>query len=83
MADAVPFTSPEDRDFFAAIGRLVISWAELESGLEAMIDIVHEHMGGKEIDSERPRALNRKLSYLRKFVRAASKTDEVVNSSPA
>jgi hypothetical protein len=59
------FKSPEDDAFFAAIGRLTISWAHIESGLDAAITVVHSVLGGDKIEPELPRMLQRKLKYLR------------------
>jgi hypothetical protein len=68
---------PDQRDvmFYAAIGRLAVAWAHLETGLDMMIEIVHRGLGGANMDPERPRALQRKLRYLRKFMRATAMTD--------
>jgi hypothetical protein len=63
------FTSPEDEAFFSAIGRLVISWAHLEAGLQATIEIMHFSLGGAQHEQTLPRALNKKLAYLRRSVK--------------
>ena len=66
------FTSKKDEEFFAAIGRLTISWAQIELGLDCAIDIIHRFLGGKQIDPEAPRtSLYRKLNYIRKWVKTA------------
>lgn len=62
MAD---YTSREDENFFGAIGRLTISWAHLEFGLDCIVEIIHHGFGGKMIEPEIPRALQRKITYLR------------------
>lgn len=59
------YTSAQDEHFFGAIGRLTISWAHLELGLDCMVDISHNAFGGNKIDPEMPRALKRKITYLR------------------
>ena len=59
------YTSREDEDFFGAIGRLTISWAHLEFGLDCMVEIYHHGLDGKAVEPEIPRALKRKLQYLR------------------
>ena len=46
------YTSPTDEAFFGAIGRLTISWAHLEFGLDCMVEIVHHHFGGEEVEAE-------------------------------
>jgi len=62
------FTSREDEQFFAAIGRLTISWAEIELGLDCAVDIIHRFLGGDKIDAEAPRtSLYRKMKYIRKW----------------
>jgi hypothetical protein len=64
------YTSKEDEEFFGAIGRLTISWAQIEFGLDCAIDIVHQFLGGQSIDSTAPRtSLYRKIEYLRKWGR--------------
>jgi hypothetical protein len=66
------FTSKEDQEFFAAIGRLTISWAQIELGLDCAIDIIHRFLGGKQIDPEAPRtSLSRKLNYIRKWAKTS------------
>jgi hypothetical protein len=67
MAD---YTSPEDQAFFAAIGRLAISWAEIELGLDCAIDIIHPVLGGQKITAAAPRtALSRKIEYIRTWAK--------------
>jgi hypothetical protein len=64
------FTSKEDEEFFAAIGRLTISWAQIELGLDCAIDIIHRFLGGQEIDPETPRtSLYRKMKYIRRWAK--------------
>jgi hypothetical protein len=60
--------SKEDDDFFGALGRLTISWARIEFGLDCAIDVVHQFLGGKNITSTAPKiSLYRKIEYLRKW----------------
>jgi hypothetical protein len=64
MAD---FTTPEDEAFFAAIGRLSISWAHLEFGIDVTISIARLLRPPTPIV---PRTgLSRKLAYLRRWLR--------------
>lgn len=58
--------APDERDFFAAVGLYTILWAQLEAGLDFIATIVHQPLGGDQIEPELPRALQRKLDYLRK-----------------
>jgi hypothetical protein len=61
-------TSPAAEEFFAAIGRLTISWAHIEAGLDCGIEVAHKILGGNRIEAEFPRtSLHRKLRYLRKW----------------
>jgi hypothetical protein len=64
------YTTPEDELFFASIGRLTISWAILELGLDYIIRMLHEDLSGKNIHPDRPWALNKKLEYMRRCFRA-------------
>ena len=68
MAD---YTSNEDQEFFAAIGRLTISWAQIELGLDCSIDVIHRFLGGEKIapDGAPRTSLYRKTKYIRKWVR--------------
>ena len=59
------YTSKADEDFFAAIGRLTISWGQIELGLTITIHLIHNFLGNKRFENEVPSALNRKLTYLR------------------
>jgi hypothetical protein len=64
------FTEPEDEAFFAAIGRLTISWAYIEIGLDMLIRVAHHDLGGdKQIRKDTPTGLKRKVEYLRKAFR--------------
>ncbi len=60
------YDSPQANEFFAALGRLTISWAHLELGLDSMIHVIHHGLGNRQYENETPRALSRKLKYLRK-----------------
>jgi hypothetical protein len=60
------YTTPADEALFAAIGRLTISWAHLEAGLDYSIILLHKELGGDKIEPEMPWALKRKLKYIRK-----------------
>ena len=60
------YTAPEDEELFAAIGRLVISWGHLEISLDCMVEIMYHGFDGAKIDREIPRALQRKLTFLRR-----------------
>jgi hypothetical protein len=59
------YDSIEDERFYGAIGRLAIAWAHLEFSLDCMVEAIHWALGGNEIEPEIPRALSRKLTYLR------------------
>lgn len=61
-----PKPDREEIMFFACIGRLAVAWGHLEMGLDMIISITLV-LGGSEIEPERPRALNRKLRYLRRY----------------
>jgi hypothetical protein len=64
------FTEPADEAFFAAIGRLTISWAHIEVGLDWLVRVAHHDLGGRErIEAQEPTALKRKVTYLRKAFR--------------
>lgn len=54
-----------EEEFLAAIGRLTISWAQLELGLDCAINSIHRGFRGDQIEPEMPRALRRRLRYLR------------------
>jgi len=61
------YTSPSDEEHFAAIGRLTVAWALLEAGLDMSVGCIHLYAGGSQaIEPELPRALERKMRYLRK-----------------
>lgn len=63
-----------DTEFFAAIGRLAVSWARIECGIDFAVQVIHHHQGGAEVvEPEAPWSLDRKLKYLR---RAFNKIEE-------
>ena len=55
----------------AAIGRLTISWAHIEAGLDFAIDVIHCCLGGAHIEPLPRTALSRKLTYIRKWLKTA------------
>jgi hypothetical protein len=57
-------TLPLPEHFLAAIGRLSLSWAMLETGLDYMIIVIHHKYGGSHLGLELPISLKRKLAYL-------------------
>jgi hypothetical protein len=61
------YTSPADEELFSAIGRLTLSWAQIELGLDLTVLILHHNLSGNEIESEMPWSLKRKLKYIRRF----------------
>ena len=58
-------TSRADEAFFAAVGRLTLSWGHLGIALDAMVEIMYHGFGGREIEPEMPRQLQRKITFLR------------------
>jgi hypothetical protein len=60
------FTLPEDEDFFGAIGRLTISWAFIEFGLDLTTLVAYRDLGGSQFERDMPHALDRKITFLRK-----------------
>ncbi len=60
------YTTPADEEFFAAIGRLTISWAQLESGIDLTVLMLHHNLNGRQFQREIPWTLSRKLRYIRK-----------------
>ncbi|PCJ70339.1 MAG: hypothetical protein COA62_06985 [Rhodobiaceae bacterium] len=65
----VEYSNKTDEALFAAIGRLTVSWAHLELGLDAMIDTIFYDLENPPKEKELPIALRRKLKYLRKAVK--------------
>jgi hypothetical protein len=66
----VSYTTEEDEFFFSSIGRLTISWAILELGIDYLVRLIHEELGGKNINPVRPWALQKKLEYMRRCFRS-------------
>ena len=58
------YTAPEDEEFFAAIGRLVISWGHLEIGIDCMVETMYHGFDGAKIERKIPRPLQSKLTFL-------------------
>src|SRR5947207_15346437 len=65
LSDERTYMNPADEEFFAAIGRLAISWSHIDTGLDFMIAVIYHNLGGHEIE-EKPWSLSRKLKFLRK-----------------
>jgi len=65
----VTYTTPADEAFFAAIGRLALSWAHVEAGIDITISVAR-YLGGAKVQSDVPRiGLTRKLSYIRNWLK--------------
>ncbi|WP_292893222.1 hypothetical protein [Nitratireductor sp.] len=69
------FPSHKDILFFAAIGRMAVAWAHLESALDIKVDIAR-NLGWGKVDPVRPRSLKRKIEYLRKFFKSLNMPDD-------
>ena len=59
-------------DFYASIGHLTLCCAHLELGIDLLIWLLHDYLGGKSVESVKPWALNRKLEYIRRCFRKIS-----------
>jgi hypothetical protein len=66
MPSVIPL---EEEQFYGAIGRLTISWAHLELGIDISVMMIHHFLNGQTITREAPRSLQPKLKYLRKAAR--------------
>lgn len=71
------YTNPTDETFFGAIGRLTISWAHLEFGLDGMILMLHHAGGGNKIEKDIPWSLSRKLNYLRRYFKKVEEVEPI------
>lgn len=61
-------TFPSD-EYCTALGRATIAWAILESGIDFLVATTFRGFGGHPKHPEIPRALERKLTYLRAVAR--------------
>ena len=62
------YTTPADEAHFAAIGRLTISWAQIELGIDIVVILFHDGFGGHYIEKEVPWSLTRKIKFIRKCI---------------
>jgi hypothetical protein len=62
MSEADPVL---DDAFAAAIGHLVLSWAGLEVALDVSARQIMHRYGGTSLEKELPRALERKIRFLK------------------
>jgi len=77
------FTEPADEAFFAAIGRLTVSWAHIELGLDWLVRTIHHDLNGRDrIEKDEPIALKRKLDYLRKGFRKLPELEAFADRFP-
>ena len=49
-----------------SVGQLVLSWSFVENSLDQWVAIIYQGVGGKQIEREIPRALKRKIKFLRR-----------------
>lgn len=59
------YITKDNKEFFAAIGWLTMAWAFIDNGLDFLSIAIHKS-GGREIKSEAPWSLERKIKYLRR-----------------
>jgi hypothetical protein len=59
------YTHPKDEELFAAIGRLSMSWAHVEFGLEVLVHLIFYRLGNPLGEAEPPIALKRKVRFIR------------------
>jgi len=74
-----PHTSKTDEEFFAAIGRLTISWGHLGIGLDGIVEILYYGFNGKTLVDEIPRSLRRKITFMRAALRRLPIGEEAIN----
>jgi hypothetical protein len=55
-----------DEALFAAIGKLTVTWAHLEGGLDLMIQVIFHDLDNPPGEKEVPKALSRKIRYLKR-----------------
>ncbi|MBG19735.1 MAG: hypothetical protein CML31_07190 [Rhizobiales bacterium] len=65
--------------FFAAIGRLAVSWAHVEAALDIKVEMARK-MGWDKVDPVRPRSLKRKVEYLKRFFKSLNMPDDGMES---
>ncbi len=70
----------EDEEFFGAIGRLTISWAHLELAIDTIVDIAYHALDGQSFEPEKPRALSRKITFLRSVFKSEAFSDHDVSN---
>ena len=61
----MPLDASESDSYLRGIGRFIVHWGHAEAGLD-IANLVILHNGGKAIDRQLPRSLDRKLSFFRK-----------------
>ena len=59
------YCNHEDEALFSAIGRMAISWAQLEFSIDAMVHAIFHTFDNPPGDAEIPRSLSSKLRYLK------------------
>jgi hypothetical protein len=65
MAGGFPFDG--DDELYSALGKLTISWAYVEFGLDWLIREIHRPLNGSQlVQADVPLSLQRKLKYLRR-----------------
>ena len=49
-----------------SVGQLILSWSFIEVSLDQWVAIIYQGGGGQKIEREIPRAINRKIKFLRR-----------------
>jgi hypothetical protein len=52
-------------EFLAAIGRLTLSWGDIEAGIDFAVLAIYRDLGGETVERVIPRSLDRKLEFLK------------------
>ena len=58
-----------ERPYYTTVGLFVANWAFVEIALDHWITIIFRSAGGKHVEREMPKALSRKLKFLRRCIR--------------
>ncbi|MEQ3649920.1 hypothetical protein [Hyphomonas sp.] len=74
------YTSPDDEALFASIGRLTISCAHMELAIDAIVHAFFHRLGNPANDKEEPRAITRKVKYLKQSIMASGFPDGLATS---
>jgi hypothetical protein len=67
LPENLPATEPIS--LYTSVGRMVMTWTYVEASLDAIVALLFQKFGGKEIEQEVPRSLKKKVTFIKRCLK--------------